>query len=195
MNLNLKISEIKKGIYLCLENAHELISDADILLSNERYSRVYSLSQFAIEELGKSYMLYEFYTKLQLGKRREIDFNDFKKKFKSHKHKTFESMMADITMPSIEKNNDFEKFAINNFREIHKIKKGVYDDLKNESLYVSLNNNKFKKPAEILEREFVNDYFEKAKKKIEYSENWILKFIKQDEHFGTDKEGIINHIK
>ena len=128
MNLNLKISEIKKGIYLCLENANELINDADILLSNERYSRVYSLTQFAIEELGKSYMLYEFYTKLQLGKRKETDFKYFRKKFKSHKHKTFESIMADITMPSTEKNNDYEKFALNNFKEIHKIRNVVYDD-------------------------------------------------------------------
>lgn len=51
------VDQIKIGIPKIVENAEELYKDADILLSNNRIERAYSLFQLSIEEIAKAFIL------------------------------------------------------------------------------------------------------------------------------------------
>lgn len=195
MNTSIDISEIKTGIKSCLENASELIKDAELLFENKRFARTHALTQLAIEEIGKSLMLYTFYNSLQMGKRKEFDFKMFRKNFRDHKWKTFETKVIDIWMFSDNKNSDFETFAKNNFKEIQKTKQGHYDNLKNESLYVSLKQDKFCKPSELFNEKDTHEFLEQGKRKVEFITNWTLKWLNLDERWGADVEGIVDWIE
>lgn len=191
MNENIRIIEIKNGIELSIENSFALIKDAEILFQNDRYPRAYSLAQLALEEIGKSVMLFDFYHKLQMGKRMSFDFKQFRRNFRNHQSKTFESLFLDILMKGNSKSPDFEKVATPIFKNIQKNKKGYYDNLKNQSLYVSLINNKFKQPSEIFTNEEVLLFLSDAKAKIEFSSENTLKWLRMDEWLGADKEGFM----
>jgi len=195
VNENIKISEIKKGIELSIENSFELISDAEILYENERYARAYSLSQLALEELGKSIMLFDFYHNLQADDRKTFDFKTFRRNFRDHKWKTYESIFIELLMKGNSKSPEFKTVALENFKKIQKNKKGHFDNLKNQSLYVSLLNDKFKKPNELFKKEKVSEFIKESKEKIEFSSEHTLKWLKMDEWLGADKEGILTELK
>lgn len=195
MNSTIKINEIKKGIRCCIENANDLIYEAEVLLNNKIIARTHSLSQLAMEEAGKSMMLYDLYNSLQMGKRVEFDFKTFRKKFRDHKWKTFKTNLIDFMMfAENEKINDLEEFSKTTFEEIKKIKDGHYDNLKNNSLYVSIENDRFLKPSEIFNENEVTDFFLLTKSKIEFLTKWTKSRLEIDENFGADKEGIITLI-
>ena len=179
----------------CLENASELIKDAELLFENKRFARTHTLTQLAIEEIGKSMMLYEFYNSLQIDKRKVFDFKKFRKNFRDHKWKTFETKIIDIWMFAENKDSDFEDFAKNNFKEIQKAKKGHYDNLKNESLYVSLKKDKFHKPNDLFNEIDTFKFLEYGKRKVEFITDWTLKWLDMDEWLGADKEGIITELQ
>lgn len=195
MNKKIKISEIKKGIELSIENSFELINDAQILFENERYARAYSLSQLALEELGKSIMLFDFYQNLQADERKTFDFKSFRIKFRDHKWKSYESIFIELLMKADSKSPEFENVALENFKKIQKNKKGYFDNLKNQSLYVSLQNDKFKKPNELFKKEKVSKFINESKAKIEFSSEHTLKWLIMDVWLGTDKEGILTELK
>ncbi len=195
MNNSIDISEIKNGMKSCLENASELIKDGELLFENKRFARTHGITQLAIEEVGKAMMLYSFYNSLQLGKRKEFDFKKFRKNFRDHKWKTFETKIVEIWMFADSEESNFERFAKDNFKEIQKAKKGYYDNLKNESLYVSLKQDKFKKPNELFTEKYTGEFLEKGKRKVKFISNWILKWLDLDERIGADVEGIVNWIQ
>ena len=194
MNENIKISEIKKGIELSIENSFELLRDAEILFENKRYARAYSLSQLALEEIGKSVILFDFYRKLQGDDRKTFDFKTFRRNFRDHKWKTYESIFIELLMKGGSKSPEFKKFALENFKKIQKNKKGHYDNLKNQSLYVSLLNDKFKKPDELFKKEKVLEFLIESKAKIKFSSEDTLKWLRMDEWLGTDKEGFFTEL-
>ncbi|HEY9169002.1 MAG TPA: AbiV family abortive infection protein [Lutibacter sp.] len=197
MDENIKISEIKKGIELSIENSFELIGDANILFDNGKYARCYSLTQLSLEELGKSIMLYDFYMKLQLNKRKEIDFKKFRRDFRDHRLKTFESIFIEFQMKGKGKTelSEIKDNSLLNFGNIQKNKEGYYDNLKNNSLYVSLKNDKFYKPNELFNKPEVKTFLSESKLKIEFSSSETLKWLRMDEFLGTDKEGILGENK
>ncbi len=189
----LTIGEIKNGIELSIENAFELIADAQLLFENERFARSYTLSQLAQEELGKSIMLYNFYMNLKMGERSEYDFKLFRKNFRNHKWKTYESIFIDLVKKGIgkTKSEEFMDIALSNFKKIQLNKSGHYDNLKNESLYVSLKGSSFHKPIDLFTKENVEKFMKESKAKIEFSSEHTLKWIRLDEKLGMDKEGVI----
>lgn len=197
MNTSIGIDKIKNGMNYCIENSKQLITDAELLLENNRFPRAYSITQLAIEEIGKAMMLYGIYNSLQLDIRKEIDFKLFRKNFRDHKRKTSEATMIDLMMHSEIKvsDSDFKEFALNNFKEIRKANNGHYDKLKNDGFYVSIENDKFSKPNEIFNYEDTLDFLNKSKLKIDFASNWIQKWLKMDAHCGVDKEGIIHKLK
>jgi len=200
MNTSIKISEIKIGVKNCLENATELIQDADLLLKNRRFARTHSLTQLALEEVGKAMMLYEFYNALQMDNRKEFDFKKFRKNFYNHKWKTFESTMVNLMMYTEKesynlKSDDFKKYALDHFEDILKVKSGHYDDLKNNSLYVSLKNNKFCKPTELFNEKDTLEFFNKSKRKVEFITNQTFKWLDIDQWLGADREGIVTRLQ
>jgi AbiV family abortive infection protein len=195
MNTCISINEIRNGINCCLENSLELISDSELLLINDKYARAYSVSQLAIEEAGKAMMLYELYNTLQADGRKDFDFKKFRKNFRDHRWKTYESKIIDLMMYSQNKTDNMEEYALNNFKEIQKAKSGYYDKLKNDGFYVSLENNIFFKPNQIFHKSEVLKFIEESKAKIEFIEVWIKKWLILDKDLGIDKEGIVNLLR
>ena len=66
----LSIEQLEHGRKRTLHNAEELVTDARILLGNERYARCYFLSEIAVEELGKYVMLVAATLNVLVGQRR-----------------------------------------------------------------------------------------------------------------------------
>lgn len=195
INKNIHISALKEGINSSIENAMELISDAELLFENERYARCYCLCQLAIEEAGKAFLIYNFYNSLQLDKRNEFDFNDFNKKFRNHKLKTQEANTIEFIMYAEKKDEDIKNFTQRVIKDIQKINNGHYDKLKNDSLYTSFENKIFIKPSQTFNNEITLSFFCSSKKKVNFAKGWLEKHIKMDEWLGADKEGIIIQLK
>jgi len=143
-----------KGAELSLENAEELIKEANLLLKNKYYARAYTLFHLSIEEVGKSSILMEaciFGTCSTLSQS-----NNLLKEIRDHKLKTKRSLRIDYMLASLVKQNSLKKILMNNMYSqglaINKI-----NDLKNYSLYVSYLNNTFKKPKDIITKTSVNN--------------------------------------
>jgi len=65
----------------CLQNANELIEEADLLLNNGHYCRAYFLAFTAFEELGKSQVVADYFNEM-------VSKEEFKTAFSDHQIKT-----------------------------------------------------------------------------------------------------------
>ncbi len=86
--------EIATGIKIVLDNARELFSDGDILYKEKRFARAYTLFQFAIEEIGKSRLLYSLLMAIRNGEK--INYNNYNKEFTSHQKKSKGAIVFEI---------------------------------------------------------------------------------------------------
>ncbi len=151
----LSIEEIDKGINKCLENSSELLNDANILLDNKRFSTAFALYQLGIEESAKVKIL----LRLALEKRSGIVLMNSDRKqyfnsiFNNHKEKNRLMGYTDQNFNDLAK-----KINIPEFRNSKSIKRDIdhpseQDKLKQSALYVSVENNKFVKPADKISKE------------------------------------------
>lgn len=193
INEKITITEIKNGIELSIENSLELIEEAEILFKCNKYARVYTLTQLALEEIGKSILLFSVYHKLQGAKRKEIDFKLLNKNFRNHRDKTFEVIFIDLIIKGRGKSGapSFKNIVEDNFKKIQQNKKGYFDQSKNKSLYVSYDGKEFKKPQDLITKKISSEFLNEAKKKIIFSSNDTIKWLKMDEYLGVDKEDFI----
>lgn len=165
---NLSTDEIAKGIELSLENAAELISDADLLLKERKFPRAYTLYQLAIEEIGKSRILFSLIMKLKLGE--EVNYKELNSDFLFHQEKTKSSITFELTaillMGSNTPKEDKEKRdALNEMiDDLAKERKNVgqLNDNKNNSLYVNVIDEKFISPKELITEKIAIAIKEKA---------------------------------
>ena len=79
-------------------------------------------------------MLFDFYHNLQADDRKTFDFKTFRRNFRDHKWKTYESIFIKLLMKGNSKSPEFKTVALENFKKIQKNKKGHFDNLKNQSL-------------------------------------------------------------
>lgn len=91
----LSIDEIEMGIKKSLENAEDMIKEGDILYKNDSYPRAYTLYQLAIEEIGKSRILFSLILDLKLEKK--IDFQELNKDFVHHQTKSKSAITFETT--------------------------------------------------------------------------------------------------
>jgi len=151
----IEANKIDEGMIKCCNQATQLIRDADLLFENERFASAFSLYQLASEESSKIKIL----VRLAIEKRSgiiEMDEkrgNYFKKLFYSHKEKTrlgsitdqnFNQLAARINLPNFREDNEIEK-EINNPKQL--------DERKQDGIYVSIGNNEFLSPFEIISEE------------------------------------------
>ena len=148
--------ELENGLKLTYKNAIRLIEEADGLLIFERYSRAYTLYQLAAEEIGKFVLIFhamlDFYNGIVID---EKYFED--KAFRDHKPKTKKSLLIELIV--IE---HFEKYIGHETG----LKQKIWDDYenvnelnnrKNQSLYVSIKDDKFVFPDSIITKDMVNN--------------------------------------
>lgn len=143
------------GAKLSLENAQELIEEGTLLFDNGRFSRAFTLFQLSIEETGKSSLIFEsvLFDKYKTADQQKALF----KEIKDHKSKTRVSQKIDIVLAIFFKDIEMKKGLINNAvkqsNEVDKI-----NDYKNFSLYVTLEENRFKKPSEKISKTLAADF-------------------------------------
>lgn len=153
-------SDLKVGIIKCIENAESLIRDAEILKAHQSIERAYTLFQLSLEEIGKAAIVF-FYAILS-DKEKLIKLSSFKKEFHSHKLKTTQAINFDyLILSSINEKGERQKFFKVMMLEHEKIED--FNNLKNYSLYTSIFNSKFLKPADIITLEHLEGIKERAK--------------------------------
>jgi AbiV family abortive infection protein len=124
----LSIEQIKESRVKALQNADELIHDAEILFKEKRYPRVLFLCQISGEEIGKYVMLTSIF--VQLISEVDLDWKKTWKRLTSHTEKyELVTYMEDVFL---ERNvfADMKKYQDNLKDESKKI-----DQFKQKSLY------------------------------------------------------------
>lgn len=186
-------SELQNAYKLALENAEQLCKDATILCENGSYPHAYALYQLSREESGKCILLQHAILYNALGI--QID-NEWLRKmgFTDHVPKTRNSLgLENVFISFIEQqqkvdftllHKDVEKTALN-------IKQT--DNMKNASLYVGFNGNKFISPSQAISKDMAYDIAITAQacvcsaRAIRWTEDGLTKmidYLKQSE----DKE-------
>ncbi|MDO6738957.1 AbiV family abortive infection protein [Wenyingzhuangia sp. 2_MG-2023] len=167
--MKLNFDSILKGIISNVINAQELIDESELLFKNDKFARAYLLSHFAIEEASKCAMLLKLLSFIVWEEK--IDEVVVRKRYHNHK----------------EKIQNFK--LLNIFNTDKEIDVNIMNNLKNQSTYVTWNNeNNFKLPSECINEEDAKELFEMTLK-------YVKIFTKITIQFSNDKEKSIDYIK
>jgi len=150
--MSIKKDRFFDGINKALSNASDLITDAEILLNNNRFSRAYTLYHLSMEETGKASMLFFFL--LHDDYKNPKEQKRILKEFRDHKLKTQAAMSIDMLVAYLIENKAIKKKLIENLQEQER-NINHFNDLKNNSLYTSFINNKFYKPSQVISEQRV----------------------------------------
>ena len=80
----LSLAQLERARRCALQNAEELVSDAELLVQHSRWARGFFLAQIAVEELGKYVMIVSATGNIVMG---TMDWKKFWKRYRSHKEK------------------------------------------------------------------------------------------------------------
>src|SRR5438094_4326761 len=104
----LTVEEIEDARIKVRENAHELLDEAELLLSNEKYARAYALAHLASEEMAKLPMLVS--TAMNLLRGVEVDWKKFTSRFQKHETKIQGILIGDyLNDPNVESDEDIKR--------------------------------------------------------------------------------------
>lgn len=162
------IKEIEKSRIKFLDNARELLEEADLLLEDKKFARAYSLAHLACEEIAKTIMISRVAYEVARGKK--IDWKRVNRRLRNHKEKIKDVLAIDFLYSSKTENNDED---VKNFYKDFKMTK-YYNDFKNYSLYTSLIGDKFYKPSELFPHEFVKGFIKLAHNRFNAIEKFTL---------------------
>lgn len=145
---------IVEAIEKSIENAEELFRDGELLESNERVTRAFTLFHFSSEEISKAY--YGIYILIQNGYNNPKLVQDFKRLFKHHVFKLETSSDIDYGLAKyIETIDEDLARSIESNRTVFYDNASDYDKLKNKSLYTCFDQDSFKKPSDYINYEHV----------------------------------------
>ncbi len=152
--------EIKRGIFLALENADELSQQAYILFKSSKYSGAYALYQLGMEEVGKSNILFNALAGL-LHNHKDVDWKSINKGFWRHTAKSERAIGLEKLMVNILKTEATDIAGIEDWGKYHKELSNIdvdeLDKRKNDSLYVGFSDGKFRLPKEVITKEMVEE--------------------------------------
>lgn len=137
--------QIISGLPKIINNSKELLSDANLLYENSRFQRAYSLYQLSIEEIAKAFYLIGIVI-FQEEERAKIS-----RQIKSHKFKSKKSVGLEYLLVSFLKeiNKDkYDEIVKDHILELNSVNE--INEKKNHGFYVSIINNEFKDPSEII---------------------------------------------
>jgi len=155
----LDTEEILKGIKKSIENGNALLDEADILRTNSKYARTFALCQLALEEYGKMYLLFTLAIDKLLDN--NINYNEFYDDYISHLEKAKFSYNHHVMSFKLFEENTGNKFPEKFIENLEYIEQHVIElnVAKNDSLYVSLRNQQFIVPTDIVTEELANDIY------------------------------------
>ncbi len=140
----LSIPQVLSAFSKALENAQELIEDAELLLENNRYPRAFALAHLASEELIKSQLL--FPVALVLARDRPVDWKKIHRVLRNHQVKIEGIILLDFVF---EPPSD----GIYQASKLSQRMRAVRDinNRKNYSLYASQVDHEYFKPSELID--------------------------------------------
>lgn len=181
MDKNFNFKDLNHGFKLALENAKQMLEESKILESHGYIARAYTLCQLSIEETGKCIILltaiFDNFRGLQVD---EAYLNT--RGFFQHKSKTRISFgCEEVFLSYIEK---LKKIDISPYREV--IKEEIdnvseYNNRKNSSLYVGIQDGYFVSPNECITSDMLNDIRASAELKVKVVAPFLLSEEKMKE--------------
>jgi AbiV family abortive infection protein len=183
MNFNEK--ELLIAVSKSISNSEDLISDADLLLDNDRLPRAHALYLLAIEEAGKAMDVYE---SLLLGTFKNSERQKtLKENFKSHlkKAETARRISILLAVQLLKSNNKSkgEEILQSVLQEMTVAKE--INDYKNYSLYTSFIDDTYKAPREIITEKMVSVIRSIAKNRVTLMNQFYTIPAKQYEEMKT----------
>ena len=158
----LSIEQIKNSRVKALQNANELIEDADILFKGERWPRVLFLCQISGEEIGKYIMLSSLL--VQQISEKEIDWKRIWKRLTSHTEKyELATYMENIYLG---KDQSADRNAFWEYNKMLKDESKDLDRFKQNSLYADFTGENTHCPSDIIGKEIAESALKWAKGRI-----------------------------
>lgn len=158
----LTFQKLEHGYKLSLVNARQMFKEAEGLAIFEHYARAYTLYQLSIEEIGKCIILMRAILCVLLGE--QIDYDCLKDwGFENHISKSRSSLGAESVMLNFfQKHVGYDCKELFDELELYASSLKKVNKVKNDSLYVGFNGNKFVSPQECISKEMVDDIAFKA---------------------------------
>ena len=164
--MNFNESELLIAVSKAISNSEDLISDADLLVDNNRLARAHALYQLAIEEAGKAM---DVYVSLLLGTFKDSEGQKMlTENFKSHIKKAGRARSISIlwAIQLFKNNNKSKGEEILKFVLLEMGAAKEINDYKNYSLYTSFIDDTYKTPGEIITEKMVNVLRSLAKDRV-----------------------------
>ena len=147
------------GIKKAFANDESFLDDANVLKNNKKWAHGYSFCQLAIEELSKITILFQLWIDRINGN--EIKYKKLDNDFKNHIEKTKLSVETEKSFFLLYKEYSGARWVDDAIKKgdefIQNIK--LSNNLKNESLYVTIQNNDFQSPDEIITKEIFDSIY------------------------------------
>ncbi|MFB4325697.1 AbiV family abortive infection protein [Priestia sp. BR_2] len=136
----LSFGKLEEAYIFVYENAKELLEESRLLYENKKYARAYALAQFAHEELAKLPIIYQEVTRSFF--KEPHDWKTFHKRLRSHESKNRQNFVFYRHMLDITKQEN-SHFTMGKMKDTLQ----HINQMKNNSIYADIKNNKFTKPS------------------------------------------------
>lgn len=176
-----------QAIEKALDNAEELIEEAEILLKYNKDARAYTLFQFSIEEVGKAFLAFQFVLRGNIENAEET--KKFFKDFNSHIVKTKTSQGIDFMFALEIEKSSYSKKLMEEFI-FERVDVAVFNNYKNYSLYTSYKDGEFCKPSEIITKDMLDKISKNAKFRLQVGKPFIKLGIKNYDVLFESKNNI-----
>ncbi len=141
----LTVRQLEEAVLKVLENARELLEDAELLLENGRYARAYSLAHLAFEEMAKIPMIIRAASETIQGK--EGDWSKLRKRLTDHISKVTGGLMWAAFAGFIDETTPDED--IQRMQRVIELTPEM-NKWKNWSIYADRVGRRFQKPSETI---------------------------------------------
>lgn len=156
---SLSVGQIESARVKLLDNARELVEEAELLLANGAFARAYALSHLACEEMAKIPMLIRAATDTLMGV--EFDWPHLMGRLRSHPAKIRGILFADFLFdPDMESDADLKRLK-ENLASVADL-----NNLKNSSLYVDLSEDGIRKPSEFISEDLARAFVKQGRSRL-----------------------------
>jgi AbiV family abortive infection protein len=161
----LSLAQLERARRCALQNAEELVSDAELLVQHSRWARGFFLAQIAVEELGKYVMIVSATGNIVMG---TMDWKKFWKRYRSHKEKLQNIHLMEEVFFEEEPPKTLDHLP-NEVAE--------FDALKMRALYSEHFFDRVIKPSEFMPEPFARQAVELAGSRLEWQKTYEREII------------------
>lgn len=156
----LSLIELETLRALALQNSIELLAEAELLFTNKKFARTYTLAHLSSEELAKLPILAAF--GVNLVNEETISWKRLDEKLRSHETKLKGLLFVDLLGTDI---NPMSKDIQVHNETVSMVE--LFNTLKNASLYAGVYQGELYKPSEIFSEELASKSLVNARNRLE----------------------------